>query len=371
MTIQHDLQKDAVPGGLVELYTVDLNPVGVAEILYLTPNTNNGQSISFDGQVYTPFPIVGSGWEVSVDGKQPQPTLQVSNVTQFFNSYVALYQDLVGAKVTRTLTLEQYLDTTSYTRRNLLNYSQGANVTTSGWQKVNTVVVTDNYTAPDGTVTAERMREVATTPTSPYFYITQTKAGLTAGTYTFSCYLKAAERTHANLRVDDTAGTNIAQASINLTTGAVTASTAVGTVSNVSAVATDCNNGWWRLAITATWSSLSSCRVFVRPAIGTSNFTTDLGYAGDITKGVQVWGMQLEQASTASAYQHTGLDIQPLSASPETFGTQVFLINQMVTQTKNLIEFKLSSLIDRPGRKFPRGQVLRKEFPGAGLIRKD
>lgn len=108
MTIQQDLQKDAIPSGLIELYVVDLNPIGAAVVFYLTPNTYNGGPITFDGHEYTPFPMFSSGWDKAIDGKQPRPTLQIANATQFIQSYLNTYQDLVGAKVTRMLTLEKY-----------------------------------------------------------------------------------------------------------------------------------------------------------------------------------------------------------------------------------------------------------------------
>lgn len=109
MSIRQDLQKDAVPA-FIELYKVDLNPCGVAEIFFLSPHSRNGDPISFDGQEYTPFPITGEGWEQSFDGAPPQPTLRVSNVTKFLQTYLTDYDDLVGALVTRVLTLESYLD---------------------------------------------------------------------------------------------------------------------------------------------------------------------------------------------------------------------------------------------------------------------
>lgn len=109
MSLIQDLQKDAITSALIELYIIDTTPIGGSDVFYLTPNTHNGGSLYLDTQEYIPFPISGAGWETSVDGKQPQPTLLISNVTQFINSYLTLYEDLVGAKVTRMLTLEKYL----------------------------------------------------------------------------------------------------------------------------------------------------------------------------------------------------------------------------------------------------------------------
>jgi lambda family phage minor tail protein L len=112
MTIQQDLQKAAV-GKYVELFVLDITPLG-GPIFRFTPNTVGGaSSVSFGSQVYTALPISGEGWQTSMDGQAPQPTLTVSNVVRFLQPYVSTYGDLVGAKITRLQTLDKYLDTGS------------------------------------------------------------------------------------------------------------------------------------------------------------------------------------------------------------------------------------------------------------------
>lgn len=50
--------------------------------------------------------------------------------------------------------------------------------------------------------------------------------------------------------------------------------------------------------------------------------------------------------------------------------THKFIIQQKVRLNKQEIEFILSSPLDQPNLKLPRGIVLRSEFPAAGLFRK-
>jgi lambda family phage minor tail protein L len=50
--------------------------------------------------------------------------------------------------------------------------------------------------------------------------------------------------------------------------------------------------------------------------------------------------------------------------------TQKFIVQQKVKLNKVEIEFVLTSILDAPNIKLPRGIVLRTEFPGAGLYRK-
>jgi len=62
---------------------------------------------------YVALPIESEGWEVrgSGSGSLPRPTVRMGNVNQFFKTYLADWDDLVGAKVIRRRTLEKYLST--------------------------------------------------------------------------------------------------------------------------------------------------------------------------------------------------------------------------------------------------------------------
>lgn len=109
MTIQQDFQKPVIQG-LVELYTFDLTALG-GTILRFTPNTVGGTAVvSFGGQAFQPLPVMGDGWETSIDGAPPRPKLKFSNITRFIQSFLTQYNDCIGATVTRQLTTETYLD---------------------------------------------------------------------------------------------------------------------------------------------------------------------------------------------------------------------------------------------------------------------
>ncbi len=60
---------------------------------------------------YTALPIESEGWEVrgSGTGSLPRPTVRMGNINQYFKTYLADWDDLVGAKVIRRKTLEKYL----------------------------------------------------------------------------------------------------------------------------------------------------------------------------------------------------------------------------------------------------------------------
>lgn len=109
--IDHDIQKDVIDSGYVELFVIDCTNLG-GEVIRLTNMTPppGQQTIVFGAMDYIPFPITASGFETKADGSQARPTLSISNLDKTVQSLVTQYGDLVGAKVTRLRTLEKYLD---------------------------------------------------------------------------------------------------------------------------------------------------------------------------------------------------------------------------------------------------------------------
>jgi lambda family phage minor tail protein L len=78
-------------------------------------------------------------------------------------------------------------------------------------------------------------------------------------------------------------------------------------------------------------------------------------------------GARLTRTLTFDKYLDSGTSPD----SSQVFGACVYIVEQKTKQTKSEVEFTLSSIIDAPLFKLPRGQVLRTVFPGAGLFRKN
>lgn len=103
------LQQSLNPGAKIALYKLDLNPIGVAEVYYGTPYFGKTSQISFGGQVYTKMGIEVTNVERRA-GENPEPTLTLPNTNKFATSLVYAHDDLVGAELTRTITLDAFLD---------------------------------------------------------------------------------------------------------------------------------------------------------------------------------------------------------------------------------------------------------------------
>jgi lambda family phage minor tail protein L len=116
--ISADIQK-ASPGFLVEVFVIDLLPIGVDEQYYFHNGVNElGENLTWQGQIYTRFPIEAEGFEKSGTGQQPRPTLRVANISGLLGAVVRDNADLVRSKVTRKRTFLKYLDAVNFAAGN-------------------------------------------------------------------------------------------------------------------------------------------------------------------------------------------------------------------------------------------------------------
>lgn len=177
--------------------------------------------------------------------------------------------------------------------QNLLTYSEQIDV--ANWTKVVVTASVNVITAPDGTLTAEKLEEVAATN----FHMVRQTISLANNTqYTMSAYFKLEERKFVELApfIGGVGGVN---AYFNLETGAITNVVGTNWVVN-STLLTFVGNGWCRCSITFTTGTGGSAFIDYRlaPSAGVNN------YAGTLGSGVYMWGAQL-QTGTLSTYQRT------------------------------------------------------------------
>jgi len=112
-TITSEIQKLS-PSTVIELYVLDTTPFG-GDMLYFHAGTNEIQTkIVWQGQEYVPFPVKVSGFEFNGGGQLPRPKLLVANISGVISAMTLLYQDLLGAKLTRKRTFAKYLDAVNF-----------------------------------------------------------------------------------------------------------------------------------------------------------------------------------------------------------------------------------------------------------------
>lgn len=181
---------------------------------------------------------------------------------------------------------------TATAEQNLITWSQ--DYSQSIWSKSTAGVVSAATVAPDGTMTASKVRATAATG---YHAIQQSTNYSSGITYTLSVYAKAAE--YSLLKVSDV-GSGTCSANFDLV--GVSAVTAVGTGSSITSV----GNGWYRCSVTFVGAGLGSSTVgFVGYPAGATLSSFGAQYTGDGLSGIYIWGAQLEQRSSVSAYTPT------------------------------------------------------------------
>lgn len=111
--IRSEIQKLA-PSVVIELFVLDLSLFSQGSVYFHAGTNSLQQRLTWQGKTYEAFPIQVEGFEFNGNGQIPRPKLKVANVTGAITAMVLIYQDLVGAKITRKRTLAKYLDAVNF-----------------------------------------------------------------------------------------------------------------------------------------------------------------------------------------------------------------------------------------------------------------
>lgn len=149
------------------------------------------------------------------------------------------------------------------------------------WVKTNATITANATTSPDGTTNADKLIADAVLSQHRVNFTTVS----TAGTYSFSVYLKAAGYNFALLRIGTVGGW------VDLTNGAIT-----GVVGGYTMTATLVGNGWYRVVLAGAAALNDILRINV------SNTVLVTDFSGDGTSGIFLWGAQYEAGAFATSY---------------------------------------------------------------------
>jgi hypothetical protein len=155
-------------------------------------------------------------------------------------------------------------------------------------------VTANQYLAPNGTLTADKITDSTDTAGSQ---ISQAPTP-TTNQSTLSFYCKRVDTDW--LRVTYAQSTNQVRQWINLSTGVLGSTTTSGTApTGISSTITNVGSGWYGVTLTATFASTTSMNVVFATASADANTTRVSGAS------YSVWGVQVNNGGTADGYVKT------------------------------------------------------------------
>ncbi len=336
------------PGGRVTVYELDASSFG-ADQLFFHAHLQSGV-IWWQGQEYGAWPIEATGFERTSD-QPPNPRLKVGNLDGRIAAMCMLYGDMVGAKVIRRQTLVKYLDAANFpplrnmARNSSFEVSANATSIPTGWnlERIRSDVGGAISYVPSPLPGGGRAVRLEWNALNSKDWAGINLAGPGAN------YIRVETNTDY-VNSSYVRGTPGSKAQIYVQWLNSTGGTVLGTVT-LPEVTMD---GSWKRLILPALSRGDA--VLARLYVG-RQFAQAAG-----AHFIEIDNAQFEQGTVATEYQFTGTDLEagrnPTADPNEHFLDEIWFIERKVSETKEVVEFELTTAIDLNGEQLPGRQVI-------------
>lgn len=102
------------PSAVLELFVLDATVCGGPVLRFHAGTNALGTSVVWQGLEYSPLPVQADGFEMTSKGTLPRPKIRLAAMDGVMGGLVAMYQDLVGAKVTLKKVFAKHLDAVNF-----------------------------------------------------------------------------------------------------------------------------------------------------------------------------------------------------------------------------------------------------------------
>jgi hypothetical protein len=174
---------------------------------------------------------------------------------------------------------------------NLLQYSE--DFSNAYWTKTNSSITANVTTAPNGTLTADKLIE--NTANSSHQILSTSVTATVGSNYVSSIYAKAGERNWVLVIYFD--GSTVKGRYFDLLNGVGGAYWASATITNSI---TSVGDGWYR--ITLSYSATSTSNIL---GVYLADSDNNNSYTGNGTSGIFIWGAQVVEGTSAQSYLPT------------------------------------------------------------------
>ena len=281
----------------------DLNGNNAA-LTFTVPNTSN---------VKVNYPSLGMDFTNGTSGRYTLngtayttlPSFLTATGGTFTRNSIGTYFDSTGTLQTATANTPRFdYDPVTHAAKGILIEESKTNLRTYSSEIDNTSIwaiagigfIANNFIAPDGTMTAEKM-----TPSSGlgvHRIRETTGATVTAGSsYTASVFVRSNGQQYIDLYLGYTNFPNGNGATFDLVNGTITYTftSTTPTIQNVG-------NGWYRCSITVAASSTGNTNSSFFIVHSTNSGTANINTTANGTDSYYIWGAQLEQGSVTTSY---------------------------------------------------------------------